>query len=162
MELARWMEANLATQGYCLRGDDARALRLGLRFSTGVCFALVVVAVALGSWPFLLALSGVGLVAGFTPRHPFDPLWNHAVRHLAGGPELPPNPPRRRHSFKVGTALLLMLAGLFAAGADTAGLALGVALLTACATVTVANFCVPSELMALWDQRIRPNMGAFR
>jgi uncharacterized protein DUF4395 len=156
------MEDNLATQGYCLRSDDARALGLGLRFSTGLCFALVVVAVALGSWPFLLALSGVGLVAGLTPRHPFDLLWNRLVRHLVGAPELPPNPTRRRHAFKVGTALLLTLTALFAAGADTAGLVLGVALLTACASVTVANFCVPSALMALWERRVGPATGASR
>jgi Domain of unknown function (DUF4395) len=162
MGLARWMEANLATQGYCLAGHDARALRLGLRFPTAVCFVLVVVAVALGSWPLLLALSAVGLVAGFTPRHPFDLVWNHGVRHLVGAPEVPPNPTRRRHAFKVGTALLLVLAGLFAAGADTAALALGVALLAACASVTVANFCVPSALMALWERRLGRTAGALR
>ena len=76
------------TQGYCLAGDEARGLRLGLRFSTALCFVLVVVAVVLGSWPLLLGLSAVGFVAGFTPRHPFDLLWNHGVRHVIGAPEL--------------------------------------------------------------------------
>jgi len=162
MGLARWMEANLVTQGYCLAGDEARGLRLGLRFSTALCFVLVVVAVVLGSWPLLLGLSAVGLLAGFTPRHPFDLLWNHGVRHLIGGPERPQNPTRRHHAFKVGTALLLTLAGLFAAGADTAALVLGILLLTACASVTVANFCVPSELMALWERRPGRTMEALR
>ena len=62
----------------------------------------------------------------------------------------------------MGTALLLTLAGLFAAGADTAALVLGILLLTACASVTVANFCVPSELMALWERRPGRTMEALR
>jgi hypothetical protein len=97
-------------------------------------------------------LSGIGLIAGFTSRHPFDLLWNRGLRHLVRAPELPPNPPRRRHAFKLATVWLLTTAALPAAGATTAGLALGVLLLIACATVTATNFCLPSKAMALWER----------
>jgi Domain of unknown function (DUF4395) len=150
MRLAAWMDSNLATQGYCLSPEESRHLRLGLRLSTALCLVLGGTGLALESAALLFALSGIGLVAGFTRRHPFDLIWNHALRRAFGAPAVPPSPPRRRHAFKLATAWLLAIAVLFAAGASTAALALGVALLAACSVVTVANFCIPSELMALW------------
>jgi Domain of unknown function (DUF4395) len=153
MRLRAWMDGNLATQGYCLSAGERRALGVGLRFPTALCFALVTVGVVLESWPLLLALSAVGLVAGFTARHPFDHLWNWGVRHVLGAPPLPPNPTRRRHAFKVGTAWLLLVAGCFAAGWSVAGLALGASLLAACGAVTVLNLCIPSLVLSLLERR---------
>ena len=101
----------------------------------------------------IFVLSGIGLVAGFTARHPFDHLWNLAVRHVVGGPALPPNPTRRRHAFKVATGWLLVVGALLSAGATTAGLVLGGLLVAACATVTATNLCLPSEALAWWERR---------
>ena len=50
-----------------------------------------------------------------------------ASGHLFKGPELSPNPTRRRHAFKLG----------------------------ACTVVTVFNLCIPSLLLALWSRRGR-------
>jgi uncharacterized protein DUF4395 len=147
------MHDNLSTQGYCLSGSESRRLRLGLRFPTGLCLGLVIIALALESPLMLVALSGIGLIAGFTSRHPFDVLWNHGLRHLVGAPELPPNPPRRRHAFKLATVWLLAVAGLFAAGQDVAALSLGAVLVGVCGLVTATNFCVPSTLLAWWERR---------
>jgi len=110
------MRANLTTQGYRLTDGQRRDLAVGLRFSTALCLSLVVVALALESPVMLFALSGIGLVASFAARHPFDYLWNHGVRHLVGGPALPPNPPRRRHAFKIATAWLLVVGALLVVG----------------------------------------------
>jgi Domain of unknown function (DUF4395) len=151
--LGAWARGNLTTQGYCLSDDERRRLAFGLRFSTATCLLLVVTALVLRSPPMIFALSGVGLVAGASARHPFDLVWNHMVRHLAAGPPLPPNPTRRRHAFKVATVWLLAVGTLLAAGASTIALILGGLLVAACATVTVTNFCVPSELLALWARR---------
>jgi len=151
--LGSWVRANLTTQGYCLRDAERRRLSISLRFSTGACLALVITALALESSAMIFALTGVGLVAGLTPRHPFDLIWNHGVRHLTGDPPLPPNPTRRRHAFKVATVWLLAVGALLAAGLTTVALVLGGLLVTACATVTATNFCVPSELFALWERR---------
>ena len=38
-------------------------------------------------------------------------------QHALGGPAIPPNPPRRRHTFKIATAWLLAVETLFAVGA---------------------------------------------
>lgn len=145
-----WMRDNLTTQGYCLADAECRDLAVGLRFSTGLCLTLVVVALALESPAMVFALSAIGVVAGFSARHPFDHLWNHGVRRVVGGPALPPNPARRRDAFKIATAWLLVVGTLLAAGATTVGLILGGLLVAACATVTATNLCLPSEAFAWW------------
>ena len=149
----RWTGENLSTQGYRLFDAERRQLWLGLRFPTGLCLALVVTALALESVVMLVALSGIGLVAGFARRHPFDHVWNHGLRHALNAPPLPPNPRRRRHAFKLATVWLLAVALLFGAGQDTAALVLGGVLLAVCGLVTVTSFCIPSTLLAWWERR---------
>jgi Domain of unknown function (DUF4395) len=145
-----WMRGNLTTLGYCLSDAERRELAVGLRFSTGLCLTLVVVALVLESAAMVFALSAIGVLAGFTARHPFDHVWNHCVRRVVGGPSLPPNPARRRDAFKIATVWLLVVGTLLAAGATTAGLILGGLLVAACATVTATNLCLPSEAFAWW------------
>jgi hypothetical protein len=152
MTTGAWMRENLTTQGYCLSDAERRDLWLGLRFSTGLCLALVVTALAFQSAALLFALVPVGALAGFTTRHPFDHIWNRVARHVAGGPPLPPNPARRRHAFKLATIWLASVAVLFATGATTAALILGGLLVAACTTVTATNLCLPSEALALWQR----------
>ena len=148
-----WTRGNLAVQGYCLSTSEARSLRWGLRFPTALCLALVAVGLILQSAVVILALVPVGALAGWTRRHPFDLIWNHGLRGLAGAPELPPNPMPRRHGFKVGTVWLLAVGLLLAVGQTTAGLALGAMLLAACGLLTVTNFCIPSTLLGIWRRR---------
>ena len=149
MSAGDWMREKLTTQGYGLSDMERRELWLALRFSTGVCLALVVTGLALRSTVMILALVPIGAAAGFTARHPFDYVWNRVVRHAVGGPALPPNPVRRRHAFKLATVWLAAVGVLLAAGATTAGLVLGGLLVAACATVTATNLCLPSEALAL-------------
>jgi hypothetical protein len=157
-----WTRANLTTQGYCLTRQARRELAVGVRFSTGLCLGLVFVALALRSAAMVFALCAVGLVASFSRRHPFDHVWNHAVRHAFRAPALPPNPARRRDAFKVATVWLALVGALLFAGAVTAALVLGGVLIAACGTVTALNLCLPSEVFAWWERHSRPKeaMGA--
>jgi hypothetical protein len=147
------MDSNLAVQGYCLGAEESRALRWGLRFPTALCLALVITGLALQSALLILVLVPIGAVAGWTPRHPFDLIWNHGLRHLTAAPELPPNPTPRRHAFKLATVWLLAVGLLFAFGAETAGVVLGGILVGVCGLVTATNFCVPSTLLGAWWRR---------
>jgi hypothetical protein len=115
----------------------------------------VATGVVLQSAVLLGALTVIGAVAGVARRHPFDYVWNNAVRHLFRTPAVPANPVRRRHAFKVATVMLLGVTALFATGLTAAGLVLGAMLLAACTVVTAVNFCIPSAAMALWT-RHRP------
>jgi hypothetical protein len=150
-----WTHSNLATQGYRITAEQACALRYGLRFPTALCLALVVVGLALQSALMIALLVPIGAVAGWTSRHPFDLLWNHGLRHLAGRPELPPNPVRRRHAFKLATVWLGAVAAFLAAGENGAALAFGGVLVAVCALVTVTNFCVPSTMLGWLEARRR-------
>ena len=155
-----WMRSNLSIQGYQLSDSERRRLWLGLRLPTGLCLPLVVTGLALRSPLLLAAIVPVGAIAGWSSRHPFDHLWNHGLRRLLGSPSLPPNPTRRRHAFKLGTVSLALCAALFAAGASTAALVLGVLLVAVCGLVTTTNLCIPSLLLAWWDGRRRAEMIA--
>jgi len=146
------MRDNLSTQGYRLPDSEAGRLRIGLRFPTALCLAFVVTGLALESALMIALLVPIGAVAGWSSRHPFDHLWNHGLRHLVGGPELPPNPTRRRHAFKLATVWLAGVAALFAAGASTASVALGGVPVAVCALVTATNFCVPSTMLAALER----------
>lgn len=148
-----WTHANLETQGYCLTADEARALRVGLRLPTALCLGLVVTGLALESALMIALLVPIGAIAGWTPRHPFDLLWNHGLRQATGSPELPRNPTRRRHAFKLATIWLAAIAVLFAVGATTVALILGGVLVAVCSLVTVTNFCVPSTMLAWLEAR---------
>jgi Domain of unknown function (DUF4395) len=151
--MSTWTEGNLAVQGYWLSADESRALRWGLRFPTALCLALVITGLGLESAALILALVPIGAVAGWTPRHPFDLIWNRGLRHLTGAPELPPNPTPRRHAFKLATVWLLAVGLLFAFGQTTAALILGAVLVGVCGLVTTTNFCVPSTLLGIWWRR---------
>lgn len=157
-----WMDGNLEVQGYRLSAEQSRDLRLGLRFPTALCLALVITGLLLESSIVVLALVPIGAVAGWTPRHPFDLLWNHGLRHMIGAPPLPPNPTPRRHAFKLATVWLLAVGVLFAAGQTTAALVLGGILVAVCGLVTTTNFCVPSTLLGAWHQRQRMTGAATR
>lgn len=144
------MDSNLEVQGYGLTAEQSRALRIGLRFPTALCLALVLTGLVLESAFVILALVPIGAIAGWTARHPFDLLWNHGLRHLTAAPALPPNPRPRRHAFKLATVWLLAVGVLFALGQTTAALALGVVLVAVCGLVTTTNFCIPSTLLGAW------------
>jgi hypothetical protein len=146
----RWMDANLQVQGFSLTADQAHDLRWGLRFSTALCLGLVITGLVLQSAILILALVPIGVLAGWTRRHPFDYLWNFGVRRIARAPALPPNPPPRRHSFKLGTIWLLTVGVLFAVGQPAIATALGAVLVGVCGFLTATNFCIPSTLLALW------------
>ncbi|HZD68967.1 MAG TPA: DUF4395 family protein [Actinomycetes bacterium] len=158
--IAARMDAYLSVQGYQLSAEQRRALRVGVRLPTALCLALVVTGLVARSAVLVLALVPIGIVAGWTPRHPFDAVWNHGLRHLKAAPPLPPNPRRRRHTFKLATVWLAGVGALLALGQTAAALGFGAVLVGVCALVTATNICIPSILLSAWAHRHRT--GAAR
>jgi len=103
-QLSSFANSCLDRQGFVDLDQDAKArLNLALRFTPALCFSVAAVGVALRS-PVILGLvaaSAFGAALGIT--HPFDILYNRAVRPLVGGPALPPNPAPRRFAFVLAT-----------------------------------------------------------
>jgi hypothetical protein len=155
---ARWTRCNLSMQGYGSLGEDERRqLALALRLSPALCLTGMTLGVALHSPAVLIAMAATAFVGGFvTAKHPFDLLWDHALRRVTGGPPVPPTPAPRRFACQVATVWLLGVAAAFLAGAETVGIALGVPLLAVAATVTTTNWCLPSRVYALIHRR-RPS-----
>ena len=154
-DIAARMDAYLSVQGYQLSAEQRRALRVGVRVPTALCLALVLAALAARSAVLVFAVVPIGAVAGWTPRHPFDAVWNHALRHLHGAPPLPPNPRWRRHAFKLATVWLAGVGALLVLGQPAAALGLGAMLVGVCALVTATNICIPSLLLSAWASRHR-------
>jgi hypothetical protein len=138
-------------QGYGgLSDEERRSLWIGLRFAYALCFAGIAVGTVLASPTVLLAMAGTALIGGFlTPKHPFDYLYNAALRPLVGGPEVPPSPAPRRFACQLATPWIAAITVAFLVGAPEVAWALAVPLLLVAATVTAANWCLPSFIYGL-------------
>lgn len=142
-------------QGYgALSDGERRRLWFGLRFAPALCLAGIAAGVVLASPPVLFAMAGFGFLGGFvTPKHPFDYLYDLAVRPFLGGPRTPDSPPPRRFACQLATPWILAIAVAFLAGADTLAWILAVPLLATGAVVSTTNWCLPSFIYGLIHRR---------
>jgi hypothetical protein len=126
--------------------DDAALAEIGpwLRWSPALCAAFMAGATILAAPLALWALAATALLGAVFPAHPFDVLYNGAVRHLTGTRPLPHHGPQRRFACGMAAAWLTGTGLAFHLGATTLGYALGGALTAVAALVAVTNFCVPS------------------
>jgi hypothetical protein len=146
-------------QGYgSLSDGERRSLWLGLRFSPILCLAGIALGTALASPPLLLVMALAAGVGGFiTSKHPFDYVYDAALRPLLGGPPVPPSPAPRRFSCQMATPWITAIAVAFWAGASTVAWILALPLLVVAATVTTTNWCLPSLIYGLlYRQRAGP------
>jgi Domain of unknown function (DUF4395) len=152
---ACWSRGVLTMQGYGDLSDSERqSLWLGLRFSTGLCFTGIALGAALASPALLLAMAVTAAVGGFvTTKHPFDYVYDAAVRPLLGGPSVPPSPAPRRFACQLATPWIVAITVAFWAGAPTVAWVLAAPLLVVAATVTVTNWCLPSLIYGLLRRR---------
>jgi len=152
---ACWSRGVLTMQGYGDLSDSERqSLWLGLRFSTGLCFAGIALGTTLASPAFLLAMAVTAGVGGFlTAKHPFDYVYDATLRPLLGGPSVPSSPAPRRFSCQLATPWIAAIAVAFWVGAPTVAWVLAVPLLAVAATVTITNWCLPSLIYGLLHGR---------
>ncbi len=152
---ASWSRSCLTMQGYGeLSNGERRALWLGLRFSPVLCFAGIALGVVLASPALLLAMAAMAFVGGFvSPRHPFDYVYDAALRPLLGGPNVPPSPAPRRFACQLATPWIVAIAIAFGVGAPVAAWILAVPLLLVAATVATTNWCLPSFIYGLLHGR---------
>ncbi|HEX7196369.1 MAG TPA: DUF4395 family protein [Candidatus Limnocylindria bacterium] len=146
-----WSRGCLTMQGYgSLSDEERRSLWLGLRFSPALCFAGIALGTVLASPTLLLAMALTALIGGFvTAKHPFDYLYDLAVRPLVGGPGVPPSPAPRRFACQMATAWIVAIAVAFLAGLSVVAWVLAVPLLLAAAIVATTNWCLPSLIYGL-------------
>ncbi len=139
------MRCRLEAQGF--RGLDDEALaEIGpwLRWSPALCAVFMATGTVLASAAVLWALAAVALLGALLPAHPFDLLYNHAVRHLTGTRPLPRHGAQRRFACGVAAAWLTGSGLAFHQGATVLGYALGGTLTAVATIVGVTHFCIPS------------------
>lgn len=147
--------SRLEAQGYVGVGERTLAdIQFGLRFSPALCATGVAAGTALASPPILLAMMATAVIGGATPRHPFDWLYNSAVRHVLGKPAIPRNGAPRRFSCTVASVWLAVTVVVFIAGWDVAGYVLGAAMAGMAAFVAATHICLPSLVYTRMFERV--------
>lgn len=146
-------------QGYVDLDDEAKSrFALLLRFTPGVCTALIIIGLALQSSIWLAAMAFIALIGALLPSgHPVDLVYNFGLRHLFGTSKLPPNPKPRRFACFVATLFLAGSAFSFQYDLPGLGFALGGFLSMVGIVVTLTNWCLAS-----WMYRLifgRPKAG---
>ena len=120
-----------------------------MRFTFVICGTLIGVATALASVPFLLVMAPIAALGAVFPRHPFDLIYNHGVRHLTGTQPLPLNGTPTRFSCGVASVWLVATALVFALGPAWLGYTLGGALTSVGVIVSVTQLCLASMVYQL-------------
>jgi hypothetical protein len=151
----------LEAQGFCGLDDAALGqLAPWLRWSPVLCTLTMAVGVALMSPTVLWTLAGIALLGAFLPFHPFDLLYNHAVRYLTRTPPLPKQGPQRRFACGIGSAWLAATGWAFYVGSTTVGFTLGIPLILVAALTSTTHFCIPSLIYnTIFHRRIQPASG---
>jgi hypothetical protein len=149
--LAGWSRGCLTMQGYGgLSDGERRSLWLGLRFSPILCLAGIALGTVLASPALLLAMAVTAGIGGFiTAKHPFDYLYDAALRPLLGGPSVPPSPAPRRFACQLATPWVAAIAVAFLADVPVIAWVLAVPLLVVAAANTLTNWCLPSFIYGL-------------
>jgi hypothetical protein len=164
MPASSTVRCRLEAQGF-RNLDDETLAELGpwMRWSPAICAVVMALGTVLASPPVLWGLAGIALLGALFPRHPFDLLYNHAVRHLTGTRPLPRHGPQRRFACGVATVWLAGTGLAFHQGAMALGYVLGGAITAVAILVGVTHFCIPSLVYnTLFPQAATPAIPGTR
>ena len=78
------------------------------------------------------------------PRHPFDYIYNHMLRHWLNKPELPPSTNQKRFACGMATPWLAGTIYLFYIGQSLAAYILGGSMIVVSGLVSTTDICIPS------------------
>lgn len=135
----------LEIQGFV--GMDERTLAATapwLRLAFALCTVLAAAGTLPGSPLFLYALVPIAALAAVFPVHPFDLIYNHGLRRLAGTPPLPKRGAPSRFVCGLGAVWLAATAMAFQSGALITGSVLGGMLSFVGLLVSTTDICIPS------------------
>ena len=119
------------------------------RFTFVTCGSMFGIATTLAFTPLLWAMVPLAALGAIFPRHPFDLVYNHGVRHLTKTQPLPLNRAPTRFACGMGSAWVAATALAFTIGPAWLGYALGGALTSVAALVSITHFCLPSTVYQL-------------
>jgi len=145
VQLSRVVRQRLAIQGFVGLGDaQLSGVEPWLRFTPGLCTAIVGVGTLLAFPVLLWTLVPLALLGAIFPRHPFDYIYNYGLRRFSGTGPLPTNGAPRRFACGLASVWIAATATAFAVGFAPLGYALGGILCAVGLLVSTTHFCIPS------------------
>ncbi len=144
-----FQQNGLMQQGYCTySGDKLKSISNGLRFTPLLCMALSIYGLLIlqnSNWHF--AIAALGIIPFWFPKaHPFDLLYNHAVRHLFKAEKLPANPLPRRIACVMGGLMNVAIGFSFLYQNIMLAYIFGVILIALQVLVITTHICVASVM----------------
>jgi hypothetical protein len=147
----------LEAQGYLGFSDaELREFRFGIRFAYYMCGLLVLSGLIFSRVELLFVAMGVAFLAMFPPYHPFDYLYNYAVRHLLGKSKLPPRANQGRFACAIATVWVGGIIWLLRINLDVWANIAGGMLLFVATLVSTTDLCIPSIIYNFMFKRHSP------
>jgi hypothetical protein len=135
----------LYVQGYQGYSDkELNEYKYGIRFAYILCATLVALGLVLSNIPLLITASIVAFIGIFPPYHPFDYLYNYAVRHLLKKPKIPQRTNQGRFACGIAFVWLTIIIYLIKNNHFMASYIMGGILLAIATMVSVLDICIPS------------------
>lgn len=139
----------LMQQGYCTySGEKLKSISNGLRFTPLLCMFLAIYGILVlqsAYWHFAIAALGI-LPFWFPKAHPFDLLYNHAIRHIFKSEKLPANPLPRRIACVMGGLMNVGIGFSFLYQNILLAYVFGVVLIVLQLVVITTHLCVASMM----------------
>jgi uncharacterized protein DUF4395 len=136
---------NLETQGYIGYTDvELNDFKFGVRFPFYLCGSIVLLGLLLTNVEILFIVMAIAFLGAILPRHPFDYLYNHVIRHWINKPQIPRRPKQGQFACGMATVWLAGTIWLFYAGLNSWGYIAGYTLVGIAILVATMDVCIPS------------------
>jgi hypothetical protein len=144
----------LETQGYIGFTDaELNDSKFGIRFAYYLCGSLVVLGLVFTSITILSVAMVIAFIGTLPPYHPFDYIYNYAVRYVLNKPKMPPRANQGRFACGIATVWLAGTIYLFYIGLNIWGYIVGGILVSIATLVSTTDICIPSMIYNLLFKR---------
>jgi hypothetical protein len=135
----------LEDQGYVgFTDSQLDEFKFGIRFAYYLCALMFLTGLVLQDINILFGAMVVALLATIPPYHPFDYLYNHAIRHVLKKTKLPPRSNQGRFACGIASLWIGIIILLLKSGFDVWAYLAGGILLVVAGLVSMLDLCIPS------------------
>lgn len=155
-------QRSLNQQGYVYTKEELRKLEWGLRFTPLLCMAGAAYGLYMQSPIIHFVMAALGILPFWFPAwHLLDRFYNHVVRPIVNGVQLPPNPLPRRIACMIGGIMNIGIGFGFIYQMPALAYGFGAILVPLQLIVISTHFCVAAwvyeivmKITGQWDQLI--------
>jgi hypothetical protein len=146
----------LQIQGYENYSDkELNDYKFGIRFAYILCTTLVGLGLLLNNLTVLTVAAAIATIGTFPPYHPFDYLYNYAIRHILNKPKMPHRTNQGRFACGIATIWLSITIYLLHSDYTVAGYILGGMLVVVALLVSTLDICIPSIIYNALFTKVR-------